>query len=84
MRGTVVGAAVGVGALVLVTLLWLGVNVYLESQKPSPGVPDLVSPPFFAALYFLVYAVPAAAVGAILGLVCWSVARALAAIARLR
>jgi len=79
--GALFGAAVGAGALLLVTVFWLGFNVYYETQKPSPGVPDLVSPLFFAALYFLVYVVPATAAGAVLALIWWTVAQAVGATA---
>jgi hypothetical protein len=81
LRATLIGSGVGVIALLSVTLCWLGVNVYLESQKTTPGVPDLVSPPFFAALYFLPYVVPTAGIGALIGVLWWLVTRAVRSIA---
>jgi hypothetical protein len=83
LHGALVGASAGAVGVLLVTVYWLGLNAYLEMQKRAPGIPDVVTPFYVAALYFLVYVMPGAAAGALLGLV-WRItvrtARAVAAL----
>jgi hypothetical protein len=67
LRGSLIGAAVGVAALVGVTSTWMLVNMYLESQKAQIGIPDVVTPPYVAALLLIPYALPPALVGCLLG-----------------
>ena len=77
LNGSLVGAAVGVSALIVVTSLWMLSNMYLESQKDQVGIPDLVTPPYVAALLLIAYALPPALVGCAVGV-------AIALLARLR
>ena len=66
--GALIGAGVGVALLLVVTAYWLGLNIYLETQKPVANFPDLLSPLVYFVLYSLVAALPAAAVGALIAL----------------
>jgi hypothetical protein len=75
LAGSLIGAAAGVAALILVTSLWMLVNMYLESQKDQIGIPDLVTPPYVAALLLIPYAAPPALVGGAVGVVVAGLAR---------
>ena len=63
--------------MVGVTSTWMLVNMYMESQKDQIGIPDLVTPPYVAALLLIPYALPPALVGCVIGV-------AIALLARIR